>query len=451
MLVIGLQELPGTDLEDLRRAWLIIVAIVVAAFVIPLALGYFSWRYTRFIIDEEQVRIERNFIQHRSERVAFTKIQSVDVTQPLVARLFGLAALRIDVGSGGQATSIEFLSRDRAYQLRDYLITRAHGVQATVAASAHAQVRDILVDRSVVDRVVVNVPPGRLLASLAASTSTVVGLVATTLMIAGLVITGNLEFLTGTVFVVPWLLAVVSNFFSRIRNEFNFTLTQSPDGGLRTSSGLTSLMSQSIPRDRVQAIDITQPLLWRPFGWYRVRLDVLGMGVTSEGGQTTSNILLPVGGRAEVDAVLAALWPRLNLAAVPMRPIPQRARKIRWFDAQTYSWGHDDHVLVATGFLLNRRTSIVPHARVQSVRLRQGILQRKLRLASVQAHTTPGPVDVVCRHLDENDARLLAFSELDRMRAARANPADWLSPLPRPSAEGHVASTPPLPPQPPQP
>ena len=105
VLVIGLQELPGTDLEDLRRAWLIIVAIVVAAFVVPLALGYFSWRYTRFIIDEEQVRIERNFIQHRSERVAFTKIQSVDVTQPLVARLFGLAALRIDVGSGGQATS----------------------------------------------------------------------------------------------------------------------------------------------------------------------------------------------------------------------------------------------------------------------------------------------------------------------------------------------------------
>ena len=74
------------------------------------------------------------------------------------------------------------------------------------------------------------------------------------------------------------------------------------------------------------------------------------------------------------------------------------------------------------GFLLNRRISIVPHARVQSVRLRQGPLQRRLRLATVHAHTTPGPVDVVCRHLDETDARCLAMSELDRMRTARSRP-----------------------------
>ncbi|MGL5246703.1 MAG: hypothetical protein ACRC8U_00745, partial [Brooklawnia sp.] len=61
VLFFGLQELPIRDLEMLGEIWWLLVAIVGLAFVVPLALGYFSWRFTRFVIDDEQVRIERNF------------------------------------------------------------------------------------------------------------------------------------------------------------------------------------------------------------------------------------------------------------------------------------------------------------------------------------------------------------------------------------------------------
>ena len=105
-----------------------------------------------------------------------------------------------------------------------------------------------------------------------------------------------------------------------------------------------------------------------------------------------------------------------------MHPLPARARWLPWFVAQTHLWGYDGQVLVTRGFLPNRRISIVPHAGVRSVRLRQGPLQRRLRLATVRAHTTPGPVGGGCRHLDETDARCLAMSELDRMRPARGRP-----------------------------
>lgn len=426
----GLQELPIRDLDTIGRIWWLLAAIVGLAFVVPLVLGYFSWRFTRFVIDDEQVRIERNFISHHSERIAFTKIQSVDVVQPLVARLFGLAALRIDVGSQGGAKSIEFVTRDRAYQLRDYLISRAHGARITVTESARRPVGDLMADRSQVDRVIVTVPTGRLAASIVASNGTFIALALTTLAVTVSTLTGNLTALFSTVLVLPWLIAVGSMLLGRIRNEYNFTLTTTADGGLRTASGLTSLLSQTVPRDRVQAVDVTQPLVWRLFGWYRVRLDVLGLGEpTGNDSGAPSNILLPVGPKSEVDAVLAALWPTLDLSAIAMHPIPKRARWLRWFDAQTHYWGYDQRVLVTRGFLLNRRTSIVPHARVQSVRLRQGPLQRRLRLATVQAHTTPGPVDVVCRQLDEADARHLAMSELDRMRAARHRPALHMPPL----------------------
>ncbi len=79
-------------------------------------------------------------------------------------------------------------------------------------------------------------------------------------------------------------------------------------------------------------------------------------------------------------------------------------------------------MLVSHGGLFVPRTSVVPHGRVQSVRLIQGPLQRRLGLASVEAHTTPGPVNLVCRHLALGPARELALTELDRMRHARANP-----------------------------
>lgn len=65
------------------------------------------------------------------------------MVQPLVARLFGLAALRIDVGGQGSAKSIEF-ARHRAYQLRDYLISRAHGTHITVAEFVQRPVGDVM-------------------------------------------------------------------------------------------------------------------------------------------------------------------------------------------------------------------------------------------------------------------------------------------------------------------
>jgi putative membrane protein len=61
----------------------------------------------------------------------------------------------------------------------------------------------------------------------------------------------------------------------------------------------------------------------------------------------------------------------------------------------------------------------VPHAKTQSVRIEQGPLQRRLRLADVHVDTPRGPVHAVARQLDPAVARELALGQLDRARAAR--------------------------------
>jgi putative membrane protein len=68
---------------------------------------------------------------------------------------------------------------------------------------------------------------------------------------------------------------------------------------------------------------------------------------------------------------------------------------------------------------LNRRTHVVPHARVQSLRLSQGWWQRRLRLADLHVDSPPGPVHVRARHRDADEARRLLERESLRSRAAR--------------------------------
>jgi putative membrane protein len=77
-----------------------------------------------------------------------------------------------------------------------------------------------------------------------------------------------------------------------------------------------------------------------------------------------------------------------------------------------------DALLVRSG-RLRRSVEVVPHARTQSLRLRQGPLQRRLGLASVQLLTTPGPADPWVRHLDAREATALLNAQVSRSGRAR--------------------------------
>jgi putative membrane protein len=202
---------------------------------------------------------------------------------------------------------------------------------------------------------------------------------------------------------------------------FNFTLAESPRG-LRVSRGLTNLTSQSVPVDRIQGVKLTQPVLWKPFGWYRVDVDVLGYasGDSENNSGGATSVLLPVADEAQAAMAMARVLPGVALDSVELHRSPSRARWLSWFDFWTLRYGWDDRVLVTQhGWLVIER-NVVPHAKTQSVRIQQGPLQRRLRLADVHVDTPKGPVNAVAHQLDVATARELALSQLDRARAARA-------------------------------
>ncbi len=75
--------------------------------------------------------------------------------------------------------------------------------------------------------------------------------------------------------------------------------------------------------------------------------------------------------------------------------------------------------MVSREGIINRRTHVVPHARVQSLRLHQGPWQRRLGLADLHVDSPPGPVSVHARHRVAAEARALLLEENDVARAAR--------------------------------
>ncbi|MGD7706124.1 PH domain-containing protein [Microlunatus sp. Y2014] len=388
------------------------VAVVVAL----AALGSFvTWWFTKFVIDENELRIETGMLTKVSRKIGFNRIQSVDLIQPLGARLFSLAELRIEAGSGDGA-KIRYLRRSDATRLRDYLLARAHGETADLGAQSDA---DVLADRASTDRVLTTISPGQLVGGFLLSPEFVwTVLIGVVMVVIGLV----LDIL---VFFVPAFIGfgitVVSLLSRRVIAQFNYSLADT-GRGLRITRGLTNLTSQSLPIDRIQGLRISQPLLWRPPGWYRVDVDVLGYSGgsdTGEGRSDASSLLLPVATLDQVRAALAHCLPGTDHEAVPLTGIPRRARWRRWWNASTIRYGVDERIAVNTiGWLVARR-EIVPHAKTQSVRITRGPVQRRFDLATVHIDTTKGPVTWRIPDLSGEDARALATSQLNRARHAR--------------------------------
>ena len=66
-------------MSDLR--W-ILPAIAGAVVILAAIVGFFTWYFTRFIIDDEELRIETGAIFKNSKKIPFERLQSVDIIQP---------------------------------------------------------------------------------------------------------------------------------------------------------------------------------------------------------------------------------------------------------------------------------------------------------------------------------------------------------------------------------
>ena len=388
-------------------ALLSLVISLVGGLVLGMGFGFLSWLFTRYVIDGSELRINSGVITKSSRRIPYERLQSVDIAEPLVARLFGLAELRIEMAGGKDSrTSLRFLRLADARDLRRVLLARAHG---TSPEDAQVEERRTIITV---------VPPQRVMIGTVLSLDFLFAALGSLALIVGAIWFGQLVVALGGIIPLgSWLAQIIAK---RILQQWDFTLSRG-EGGLRIERGLLSRTSQTIPYARVQGIAIKEPFVWRRFGWLRLEVDVAGYAAHGDDeGVGSSSILLPISDRTLADDVIAELIPGSAAETVPRTAAPRRSRAfapIGW----RYRWvGANERTFVAREGWIERTTNIVPHHKTQSVELRQGPLQRRRRLATIEVHTPQGPVDADGRNLDERDARAVVLAQLERARAARS-------------------------------
>ncbi len=279
----------------------------------------------------------------------------------------------------------------------------------------------------------VEVPTTRLLASILLSFA----IPALALMIAVgviVVVTGEIRSLVSVILVAVVIGASAWATFSR---QFEFRVAAAADG-VRIRRGLLEQRTQTVPPGRVQAVRLSQPLLWRPMRWWRVEVNIVGYGVrTGEQGRQDTT-LLPVGTSADACAVLSFVIAQVVIddhALVGTGgndgfvAAPSAARWVDPIAWRRHGFRVDPSVLVLRGGRLHRRLDVVPHARTQSSAVRRGPVQRRLGLATFALHSTPGPIQPRVEHLREAVVIELLENQTVRARAERVIATDeWLAP-----------------------
>ncbi|WP_264794896.1 PH domain-containing protein [Arthrobacter mangrovi] len=415
------------------------VAAAILLGVLLLLVGGFltSWWFTRYQVTQEHVRVNSGilFRQHRQARL--DRVQAIDVIQPLLGRIFGLAELKFEVADAGEsAVRLAYLPLASAQQLRATILARASG------AEADPEHPDQILEAP--EHPVLAIPAPRVVGAALLSGSTVALAIMVLVIGTGLFVGHALDWSSSGVILsalVPGLIAVFAGYWSVFSTAYNFRAAVSPDG-IRLRYGLLETRAQTVPPGRVQAVAVTQPLLWRFKDWYRIKVNVAGYGVSAEnaGARTT---LLPVGRREDVMQMLALVLPdpgtedpfgvfgaglagKDNDGGFVTSP-----RRVRWLSFLT--WRRNGFAVTRTALLarsgrLWRSLAVVPHERTQSMALHQGPLARLLKVADLQLHTTMGPVRPVVYQMDIATARRLFDEQAARAAAARRHslPERWL-------------------------
>ena len=396
--------------------------LVIDSVIIGLVLigGVVSWLVTRWHVADGVLRIETGLIRRESRRFPLSQVQAIDVVQTGLARVLGLAELRLRMAgadsSGGRLASLPLAD---AEALRQRLLSMAHASGTASADAATGAAPGVAGPAGAAaapgGRVLFRVRSERLAGAIILSRTGALAAIVIAAAVAVVLVTGH----PGTI--VPFLpfgIGFVLAVWRQFNGEFGTVVATAPEG-LRLRSGLVQTTAETIRPGRVQAVRIVEPLVWRAFGWCRLEVDVAGPRQRRENQSESQRLraLIPVGSRAEAEQMTGEL---LSTQRRPTRRPPPRARWKAPLSYHFLAYDSDDRYVVASRGRVCRKTTWVPLEKVQSIRWIQGPYQRRLDLATVCLDVAGRRVRAAVDDRDAAEAGEILGRLPDLARAARA-------------------------------
>lgn len=414
------------------------------------------WRF-RYTIGPAEIVIEKGLIHRQRRVIPFDRVQDIAIEQPLLARLFGTARVKIETGGAAKDEgNLDMIGLADAHALRD-LVRR--GPRASEQAPPPAE--PILFEMGL-GRLILSGLFGFSLIFLAAISGALqqldqIGLIKwsdwfTPQRADQAVHVASLRLALVLVALVL-ALGMIAGVARTVGRDFGFRLTRG-EAGLRRRRGLLTLSEVVIPIRRTQVALIESGPVARLLGWYRLSFQTLGAD-RKEGGV---QVAAPFARFEEIVPILAVAGfppppPRDSFHGAPRRALIRRAAPglalavvaavaafavdlragilaaglvalavlgvLRW---RKHAHALGESALFVAGGLLRRRLWIVPYEKTQTIRVSRGPIQRALRLSDLLVDTagsgvlrSPGMHD-----LDEGEAQAMADRLYASFQAARA-------------------------------
>lgn len=459
-------EYDPTSMVFQNQTWLLWAAIGTLLVIILIGLfSYLSWRFAQFRVTDTTIELQSGVLFRKSRQARLDRVQDINIQRPLIARVVG--ASKIEIGVAGENANIQLIyvrTRD-ADGIRAGILQRASGAKRNERqAQAHSQspavhghghglaspngadvgqfagagssggapieqkpptaeqlrtraseffaqrVEELtspeLAPGEAAPQSVVRLPPWRLVVANLVNPWLIVIIVA---LVAGLIVTFTFGFWWLLFSILPLGAVFLAVTVGQILPSLNYSIAATPDG-VRVGRGLLTTSNDTVPPGRIHAVQVSQPLFWRPFDWWMVRITRAGTEqVSSDGSQNqaalTRNLVLPVGTRAETERVLALLLPMLvddevrRLIELGMYSkgnddyfvtAPKRAAWMRPFSWKRHGFRLDNRALYLRFGAWSRKLTIIPAERMQSIGLDRGPIGYFANVVNLHAHTVLG-------------------------------------------------------------
>ena len=281
---------------------------------IATATAWMRWLTTRWWVDADGIHRRSGFLTTKQTDIPLSRVQSLDLEQGVVQRLFGVQAVHVQTGGGGKRGEIvlEAVSSADLDELRALIARPAAPVSAVARRSLSR--RDLVLAALTAGQLGVILP---LLAGVGQLTNDVFGDAAERDAVR-LLPDGIQEWVLAAagLLLVAWLVSVAGALVAFA----GFTIARDGDR-LRIVRGLLERREATVPVERVRAVVVVEGLLRRPFGLASLRVEVIGHAKEAAAAQA----LFPLLRRREVRAFLDDLLPEVADDIDALAPLPRRA------------------------------------------------------------------------------------------------------------------------------
>jgi putative membrane protein len=296
---------------------------VILIVVFMLIYGILTWFRFTYRVEAGELRIEHGVLLRKKRYIPLERIQTIDITEGIVQRLFGLVKVQIETAGGGKEAEaiLSAITKEEAEQLRKVLTKEG----------------EQMIEEHVITKDVFTLSTQELF--ILASTSGGIGVIISALFafltqfdellpvddvynIAREVIQSGVILIAIGILVVvfiSWMFSIVSTAI-----KFgNYTLIKKGNE-LVISRGLLEKREITIPTRKIQAIRIQENAIRQLLGYATVYLEVDGGGNDEKGEYST--VLFPIVRAEKLNGYLRLFTPDF-LMDVKLVPLPTRAKK----------------------------------------------------------------------------------------------------------------------------